>query len=71
MLTKVIGRSAPLNKVRCAAFVAAAATTAKTMYGMLAMMGGWEGPASRGYKWARVVSKAGFLVYKPGKAASR
>jgi hypothetical protein len=23
------------------------------MYGMLAKMGGWEGPASRGYKWAQ------------------
>ena len=41
------------HKVRCAAFVAAAATTANSMYNMLAKMGGWAGPASSGYKWAQ------------------
>ena len=37
----------------CAANVAATATSASAMHGMIAKMGGWAGPNSTGYKWAQ------------------
>ena len=41
------------HEERCAAFVAAIATTAQNYHSLLAKMGGWSGPASSGYKWAQ------------------